>query len=586
MSADLGKIIDALEDLKSDEIKRRLAAISQLGNIARAFGPDKTRQLIVPFLKEYEEEDEEILLELSNQLIQVARLLPEKDASLPELISHYPIFLNYEDNSVTSEGLRSLEAIVREFNVKHDCLILLAKKLMATGTPKGAISASRLVCRLAAYIPTKHNNEVVKILTDNASHRLINVRTETAIALREILLEGGFYEFAALTALKRLVKDSQGTVQVFAFETLCWKGHSKQYFQASLFPLVLSCIEVKNWRIRFVMVRQLTNILGSLDPKSRKSVTALFSKCLNDAEQEVSVLAVETLKAALPFIDLDDLVEKILPELTKMTTSESPEVKMALAGTIPSLAPALVKVPDAFAQVKSIITALSKDPSPDIKARLMVNIEPYLKTVNAQTTNLAFIGIVYELMADKNWKVRVQGLKALEVLAIKFPEDFGQDDKVLKTFNDKLTDRISSVRRHSILCLKGIGVAQGSAWIEKNFLPIIHAYIDHQTYLFRFNFLFGIAEVFKTLSPTVQTKEADLVVKMTRDAVPNIRFQALLVLLQFGQLLDDKNMEERVRKTADAMVSDADGEVRRLAKIIASTKDLKSIVEREPEFGN
>lgn len=586
MSADLGKIIDALEDLKSDEIKRRLAAVAQLGNIARAFGPDKTRQLIVPFLKEYEEEDEEILLELSNQLVHVARLLPEKDASLPELISHYPIFLNYEDNSVASEGLRSLEAIVREFNVKHDCLILLAKKLMAAGTSKGAISATRLVCRLAAYIPTKHNNEVVKILTDNASHRLINVRTETAISLREILLEGGFYEFAALTALKRLVKDPQSSVQVFAFETLCWKTHSKQYFQASLFPLVLSCLEVKNWRIRYVMVRQLTNILGSLEPKSRKPVTALFAKCLNDSELEVSVLAIEVLKNALPLIDVDDLAEKILPELAKMTTSDNAEVKGALAGTISSLSPVLVKVTDAFAQVKAIITALSKDPSPDIKARLMLNIEPYLKTVNAQTTNLAFVGIAYELAADKNWKVRVQGLKALEVLATKFPEDFGQDDKVLKTFNDKLTDRISSVRRHSLLCLKGIGMVQGQAWLEKNYLPIIHAYIDHQTYLYRFNFLFGVAEVFKNLTPTAQAKEADLVIKMTRDAVPNVRFQALLVLLQFAQILEDKGMEDRVRKTADAMVSDVDGEVRRLAKVIASTKELKTIVEREPEFGN
>lgn len=105
MSADLGKIIDALEDLKSEEVKRRLAAVGHLGAIARTFGPDKTRQLIVPFLKEYEDEDEEILLELSNQMLAIARVLPEKDASLPELISYYPLFLNYEDNSVIHEVL-------------------------------------------------------------------------------------------------------------------------------------------------------------------------------------------------------------------------------------------------------------------------------------------------------------------------------------------------------------------------------------------------------------------------------------------------------------------------------------------------
>lgn len=461
----------------------------------------------------------------------------------------------------------------------------MAKKLVSTGTSKGAISASRMVCRLAAYIPTKHNNEVVKILTDNASHKLINVRIETAIALREILLEGGFYEFAALTALKKLVKDPQSSVQVFAFETLCWKTHAKPYFQNSLFGLVSGCLEVKNWRMRYVLVRQLHNILASLDPKNRKQITAMFAKCLNDPELEVSILGIQTLKTSIGLFDLDDLVEKVMPELTKLVTSDNAEVKQALAGTIPALSPVLAKLPEPFGQVKGIITTLSKDPNPDVKARLMVNIEPYLRTVNAQTTNLAFIGMAYELTNDKNWKVRVQGLKALEVLAIKFPEDFGQDDKVLKTFNDKLTDRISSVRRSAILCLRGIGLCQGPAWIEKNYMPIIHSYIDNQNYLYRFNYLFGIAEVFKSLPAVSQTKEVELVVKMTKDGVPNVRFQALLVLLQLAQLLDDKAVEERARKVADGLLGDSDGEVRRLAKAIAATKELKSIVEKEPEFG-
>ena len=116
-------------------------------------------------------------------------------------------------------------------------------------------------------------------------------------------------------------------------------------------------------------------------------------------------------------------------------------------------------------------------------------------------------------------------------------------------------------------------------------MPIIHSYTDHQNYLYRFNYLFGISEVFKSLPAAIQTKEVELVVKMTKDGVPNIRFQALLVLLQFAQLLEDKTVEERARKVADGLLGDSDGEVRRLAKAIAATKELKSIVEKEPEFG-
>ena len=103
MITDLSKIIDALEDLKSDEIKKRLMAVSQLGTIARTFGPEKTRQLIVPFLKEYEEDEEDILIELCKQFVQIARILPDKESSLPELLSYFNVVLNFDDFSVINE---------------------------------------------------------------------------------------------------------------------------------------------------------------------------------------------------------------------------------------------------------------------------------------------------------------------------------------------------------------------------------------------------------------------------------------------------------------------------------------------------
>lgn len=480
--------------------------------------------------------------------------------------------------------MKSLETVVREFNVKHDCLVLLAKKLVAIGSLKALISASRLCCRLAPFIPSKYNNDVVKILTDNASHKAISVRAETAVALREVLLEGGFYEFAALTALKKLIRDNQTTVQVVAFETLCWRVHSKQYFQTSLFPLVLGCLEVKNWRTRYVLVRQMATVLASLEAKNRKPIVVYFTKCLNDPELEVSILALQTLKSVLGLLEVEDIIDKILPELGKLVTAENADVKMAVATSLPSLAPALTRVPEALNQVKSLVATMTKDTNPEVRAKLLLNIEPYLKTLVNQGTNTSFLGIVFELLADKNWKVRVSGLKALEILVVKFPEDFGQDDKVLKTFNDKLTDRIANVRRTAMMSLKGIAFAQGVNWTEKNLVPILHAYVENPNYLYRFNFLFGIGEVFQLLPPQSQAREAELAVKMTKDPVPNIRFEALLILLRFSQILEDKSMEERTRRAADAALSDSDGEVRRLAKAIASNKDLKNVIEKGPEF--
>ena len=103
LNSELLKVIEAIEDLKSEELKQRLNAVSQLESIAKAFGPDRTRQLLIPFLKEYEDDEEEILLELCRQLPLVSRLLIDKESSLPELISQFSVVLNYEDFSVLNE---------------------------------------------------------------------------------------------------------------------------------------------------------------------------------------------------------------------------------------------------------------------------------------------------------------------------------------------------------------------------------------------------------------------------------------------------------------------------------------------------
>ena len=44
------KIVEWLEDLKSEDVKRRVISVNKLPEIAMAFGPKKTRDQILPFL--------------------------------------------------------------------------------------------------------------------------------------------------------------------------------------------------------------------------------------------------------------------------------------------------------------------------------------------------------------------------------------------------------------------------------------------------------------------------------------------------------------------------------------------------------
>ena len=237
-SKNIIKIVECLEDLKSEEIKKRAQAVGSLNVIAETFGPEKVRTNLLPFLKEYEDDEEEVMLELAKQLSNLGQYLHDKIGSGADVIPYYFYVLNYEDSSVVELGLESLKRLIKSNSLKTDNLPTLIKRLFTVGYPKALISASKLICGLIEYIPAKFSNEINKIITDNTNNKYCPVRKETAVALRELLKEGSGYETLALNCLKKLVKDSQDSTRVFALESLVAGVHSKIYFMNNVFPII------------------------------------------------------------------------------------------------------------------------------------------------------------------------------------------------------------------------------------------------------------------------------------------------------------------------------------------------------------
>ena len=57
-----------IDELKSNEQKKRIAAVKNLGTIAIALGPERTRQELLPYILELMDDDEEVLLTLAETL--------------------------------------------------------------------------------------------------------------------------------------------------------------------------------------------------------------------------------------------------------------------------------------------------------------------------------------------------------------------------------------------------------------------------------------------------------------------------------------------------------------------------------------
>ena len=476
--------------------------------------------------------------------------------------------------------MSNLEKIITENNVKHECIIALAKKCQASNSSKGLVSASRLCCRFAAYIPSKFSPDIAKILNDNSAHKSTLVRKDTAIALREILIESGPYEFVAINNLKKMIKDPQDTVKVMAIESLCSRQHSRNYFMSSIFNMLLSCIDQKSWRTRFVIVKQMPDILGSVDPKSRRQISGFFFKAINDPELEVAIKALEVSRYLPNLIDADEINEKLLPEFQKAASNENYEIKKALAGSLPYFASHFSKYNEHNATVKNMITALFKDESAEVRVTLFSNFEPYLKVQSVQGTLSGFMATLQELLSDKQWKVRLDAVKVLEMLITKFPEEVANDDKIIKSLNEKLSDKVSVVRKATIITIKSICGTLGASWSERHGVSLFHGFFNSLNYLYRLNFLYGIAEICKSISLQSLVKEIEFVTKLGKDPVPNVRIQALITMLRIAQRVEDKTVQEKVKRMAEELSNDSDTEVQKMASKMGSVGAWKALAEQ------
>ena len=105
--AQTSKIIEWLEDLKSEDVKRRVISVGKLREISGAFGAKKTRDQILPFLvgkhnPEFEDDDEEVLLALANQMEGLAHTLHSIN-SVTSIVKYFKILFVYEDYSVINK---------------------------------------------------------------------------------------------------------------------------------------------------------------------------------------------------------------------------------------------------------------------------------------------------------------------------------------------------------------------------------------------------------------------------------------------------------------------------------------------------
>ena len=572
----------SLQNLKSDEVKKRIEAVKHLTLIAEGFGVNRTLKHLLPFIKEYENEDEEVLLELARQLYHLGKYVSSKKDGVVQLVPYFYILLSYEDLSVINAGMANLSKLMKELLGCHEILFVLVKKLCSLGYPKALISAARIYCELHEYMPSKYFSQFKKILAECIKSQAAVVRKETAVTLRHVFKDGNPLETAALGGLQSLLEDKLDTVKVHALESLMANEHSTEFFMKHVYPLVVKSSEFRNWRIRYVIAKSLPKLLASSSEEARLKFVEIYLKLVEDQELEVAEQAIINLRTSATIIGPTILDEQFLPVLSKLAAGETPELKVAVAGSVLYFAPVFGKA-HAIEKIKGILLTLLQDGDSEVKVQLLKHHQPLGDVISIANLINLLNPVMKQLLVDKEWKVRDKNIEAYEIYLSKLGENFCSAENILEDLRNSLRDRVYIIRRKFIALIAVLCKRFGQAWSEKHAAAIFRSFAKHPNYLLRLNYLFGLSEIFGYLGDGFLMNELEKACKLANDKVGNVRYNLLLLLLRVYMKGKDERVMGLLLKVCKVLEEDEDGDVKLVVsrvKVGSTQKvDLGELIE-------
>jgi len=126
-----------------------------------------------------------------------------------------------------------------------------------------------------------------------------------------------------------------------------------------------------------------------------------------------------------------------------------------------------------------------------------------------------------------------------------------------------LGDDISSIRQAAANNLKELTKLFGTDWAVEYLIPSVASIRNHPSYLRRVVALQACALMATEMEPeTVRTDLLPMVLDMTTDTVPNIRFNVAKALQKIAPVAGPTVIETQIRPVINLLVDDLDTDVR------------------------
>ena len=552
------------EDLKSDETDKKANAMKNIGIIGSALGTDRCRTELIPYLGEFMDDEEEVLVAMAEVVPSLFDLVGGKNYAylLLEVLEKLSAI---EDSSVCGASVASYLSITS----KLDCSkieIMLLEQINRMNSSEW-LNSRLALCTILPSIVKDFSSEGQSMVLDTfrslVTHSNSSIRKKAAENFKSFIgkvtprHEGSLQEFLGLIGV-----DKDDSVRLIAVEDLL------SYFKvltpktnSALMPVFRMLMDDKSWRVRYLVADKLPEFAAIMAPEQRSGVlVSAMTKFLQDSEPEVRTGSCQKIIEFCRLVSPEEILNSIVPVLSPLIT-DLEYIKATISSNIIKLM-ALVNKTVATQHILPLVLEILRDNSPDIKVCLLSDLEGLFNTVGGESLAQIIMPTLNELIEDKQWRNKVKIIQSFPLLGKQLGKNFFEVhflDIALKT----MFDSYYSVREATIQLAKDLIQVFGVSWVENELVKPACENENSDAYAKRLILILMIKNIGSALS---QEFLANVVVpilnQMSSDKVANIRLNVVKAVKEIALVVKDQQVRDSLKYCLRLLNKDEDMDVR------------------------
>ena len=559
-----------LEDLQNPDIKIKKNAFQNLRGISLALGRERTRKELLPYLKScIDEEEDEIIIELAKVLSNFIDCIGGKQY-IKELLNLLEIILTIDDHFVRIEILNTIKSVVKQIGKLSEIetdLISIINNLYNSDDINQKKSAMNLLIFLYKDLNSNNKNLALnyfdKFIVDNN----ISVKKELLNEITEISLELSIDYIKKMISI--ILKDKNDSMRIDIVNIMLSIRNHKNIneFIDTIYDLIPKLAEDTNWRVRLTVSDKLNEFLNfpNINNNFKQTSVNIFAKLLEDPEAEIRNICCLRLEEITKILKNENNFDKILQNIRNLEKDQKNFVKGALAANALKICE-LIGPKKTNDYIFPVFLTLIKDENIEIRMSLINNLPELNKVIDINNIIESIMPPIKEISANKSWRVRIQIMEIVPVLAKLFNQHLFMSN-IFPICITSLMDSVFSIREASCKLFVTIYKDIKNEEFEKKLLEKLNELCLSSSYLLRNTALVYIKFYIEKLDDKIyleffEKKLVGIVFNLSKDKIANVRLNCAFILNKIKNIkFKDNKINAEINSIIEILKADKDADV-------------------------